>query len=143
AASDVPPANDPSLSVLEVDQTLDTLSRITGEGSTRERAQLLSALFARATRAEQDFLRRLLFGELRQGALEGVVLEAVAKAAGIGSQKLRRAVLMAGDLPTAAHAALTGGEAALSAIAVRVLQPIRPMLADSAADVDAALGELP
>ena len=138
----VPATDEPELTVAEVDASLDALARISGAGSARDRVQQLSALFRRATRAEQEFLRRVLYGELRQGALEGVVIEAVAKAAGITAARLRRAVLMAGDLPAAAHAALTGGENALDAIAVRVLQPVRPMLADSADGVDAALDDL-
>jgi DNA ligase-1 len=137
--SHVVPASVPELTVADVDTALSALAGTTGAGSTRERIHQLSALFAKATLEEQDFLRRVLYGELRQGALEGVVLEAVAKAAGMTSARLRRAVLMAGDLPTAARAALTGGERELDAIAVRVLQPVRPMLADSADDLDQAL----
>ena len=139
AVSHVASAAAPQLSVAEVDTALGALADTTGAGSARERVEKLSALFARATREEQDFLRRILYGELRQGALEGVVLEAVAKAAGMAAARLRRAVLMAGNLPAAARAALTGGERELDAITVRVLQPVRPMLADSAADVDEAM----
>ena len=135
----VAPADTPQLTVSEVDTTLGALAATTGVGSARDRVQQLSALFAKATHEEQDFLRRILYGELRQGALEGVVLEAVAKAAGIGAAKLRRAVLMAGNLPAAARVALTAGERGLDAISVRVLQPVRPMLADSADGVDEAL----
>ena len=138
----VRPAEEPTLSVLDVDRTLSELSQVSGAGSGRERVRLLTTLFAKATSAEQDFLRRVLFGELRQGALEGVVLEAVAKSAGITAAKLRRAVLIGGDLNTAAQVALTGGEAALDAIAVRVMNPVRPMLADSADNVDAALTDI-
>jgi DNA ligase-1 len=143
AASDASPADEPALTILEVDAALDALAKVGGAGSTRERVQQLATLFRRATRAEQDFLRRILYGELRQGALEGVVLEGVAKGVDIAPAKLRRAVLLAGSLPAAARAAATGGEAALDALAVRVLHPIRPMLADSADDVDAALDDLP
>ena len=140
--SDVPPQDDAALTVLEVDAALADLAEVEGTGSTRARLQQLASLFRRATRAEQEFLRRILYGELRQGALEGVVIEGVAKAAGVSASKLRRAVLMAGGLPAAAQAALTGGEGALDAIAVQVLHPVRPMLADSAADVGAALADL-
>jgi len=140
--SGVRPADEPTLSVLEVDRALDELARLSGAGSGRERVRLLTSLFEKATSAEQDFLRRVLHGELRQGALEGVVLEAVAKSAGIAAAKVRRAVLMGGDLPMAAHAALTGGEAALDAISVRIMTPVRPMLADSAEDVEAALSDI-
>jgi DNA ligase 1 len=137
--SGVSAADEPSLTVLDVDRAFGGLAQLSGAGSGRERVRLLTSLFEKATAAEQDFLRRVLYGELRQGALEGVVLEAVAKSAGIAAAKVRRAVLMGGDLPTAAQAALTGGEAALDAISVRVMTPVRPMLADSADDVDAAL----
>jgi DNA ligase 1 len=140
--SNVRAAEEPALSVLDVDRTLSELAAVSGAGSGRERVRLLTSLFEKATGPEQDFLRRVLFGELRQGALEGVVLEAVAKAAGLTAARIRRAVLIAGDLAAAAHAALTGGEAGLDAISVRVMQPVRPMLADSADNVDAALTDL-
>ena len=142
AVSSVKPAEVPVLTVADVDRALTALAAVSGAGSARERVRLLTALFENATQLEQGFLRRVLYGELRQGALEGVVLEAVAKSAGLTSAKVRRAVLMGGDLPAAAHAALTGGQAALDAISVRVMQPVRPMLADSADDVDAALADI-
>jgi DNA ligase-1 len=140
--SGVRPAVEPVLTVLEVDRALGELAALSGAGSVRDRVRLLTSLFEKATSAEQDFLRRVLYGDLRQGALEGVVLEAVAKSAGIAAAKVRRAVLMGGHLTAAAHAALTGGEAALDAISVRVMTPVRPMLADSADDVDAALSDI-
>ncbi len=136
------PSETPSLSVIEVDQSLEALAGLSGVGVARERVRQLNALFGRATREEQDFLRRLLFGELRQGALEGVLAEAVAKAAELPAAAIRRAVLLAGELPPVARAALTGGRDALSALSVRLMQPVRPMLAGSADDVDAALAEL-
>ena len=142
AVSGVTSVTVPTLTVPEVDRALTSLAGISGAGSARERVRLLTALFEKATQAEQDFLRRVLYGELRQGALEGVVLEAVARSAGIAAAKVRRAVLMGGDLPAAARAALIGGQAALDAISVRVMQPVRPMLADSADDVDAALVDI-
>ena len=136
------PVTEPTLTVADVDRTFAALAEVSGAGAGRERMRLLTALFDRATAVEQDFLRRVLHGELRQGALEGVVLEAVAKGAGLAAARLRRAVLMGGSLPAAAVAALTGGEPALDAIAVRVLQPVRPMLAGSADDLDAALEDI-
>jgi len=108
------------------------------------RQRLLHELFLRLTEAEQRFLGGLLVGELRQGALEGLVLEAVAQAAGLPSRELRRAAMMAGELPAVASAALTGGAAALGAFAVRLFQPVQPMLAgtaDSEAEAVAELGE--
>src|SRR5688500_14626302 len=123
--SGVRPADEPGLTVLDVDRALGELAQLSGAGSGRERVRLLTALFHKATSTEQDFLSRVLYGELRQGALEGVVLEAVAKSAGISAAKVRRAVLMGGDLTAAAHAALTGGEAASDAVSVRLMLPAR------------------
>ena len=142
SAVDVAPAPEPTLTVGDVDRALETLAGLSGAGVARARAHELHSLFGRATRDEQDFLRRLLFGELRQGALEGVLLEAVAKAADLPSAATRRAVLLTGELPAVARAALTGGRDALNALSVRVMQPVRPMLAGSADDVEAALAEL-
>jgi DNA ligase-1 len=142
AASTAAPADAPMLTVDEVDAAFDTLASLGGTGVARTRAGHLTSLFARATHEEQDFLRRLLTGGLRQGALEGVVLEAVAKSANVSPARLRRAVLMSGSLAAAAVAALTDHDRGLDAIAARVMQPVRPMLADSAAGVDEALGAL-
>jgi len=142
AASDTPPADAPTLDVRDVDEAFATLSRVSGKGSAGERARVLRAVFARATEAEHDFLRRLLYGELRQGALEGVLLEAVARAAKVAAPRLRRAAMMAGDLGPVARAALSGGEAALDAIAMQVMRPIQPMLAESEASVEDALERL-
>src|SRR5205823_12614127 len=86
--------------------------------------------------------RRLLLGELRQGALEGVMADAVARAAGMPAPAVRRAVMLAGDLPRAAAAALTGGEDALAAIGLQVLRPVQPMLASTSADAAEAVSAL-
>jgi DNA ligase-1 len=142
SAVDAGAASEPSLTVSDVDRALESLAGLSGAGVARERARQLNGLFSRATRDEQDFLRRLLFGELRQGALEGVLIEAIAKAAALRAAAIRRAVLLAGELPPVARAALTGGPGALDALAVRLMHPVRPMLAASADDVDAALEEL-
>lgn len=131
-----------SLELRDVDGTFARLAGISGAGSAREKRRVLQELFARATRDEQDFLARLLFGELRQGALEGVLLDAVARASGIGSAAIRRAAMMAGDLGAVARAALEHGEAALSAFSVRLFQPVQPMLADTADTIDEALASL-
>jgi DNA ligase-1 len=132
AARDVPAALAPSLDLRGVDAAFGRIKTAVGPGSDRERARLLRDLLAGSTAAEQDFLTRLLFGELRHGAGEGVLLEAVARAAGVGSPAVRRAAMMAGDLGAVAAAALAGGEAALSRFAVQVHRPVQPMLADSA-----------
>jgi DNA ligase-1 len=142
AASDAPPADEPTLALADVNEAFAALSKISGKGSAGDRDRALRALFARATVAEQDFLRRLLHGELRQGALEGVLLEAVARAAKVAGPRLRRAAMMVGDLGSVARAALAGGEAALDAVAVQVMRPIQPMLAESEASVEDALGRL-
>jgi DNA ligase-1 len=142
AMRDVAPADEPTLELPEVDAAFERLVALSGAGSANTRASLLRELFARATSDEQDFLFRLLFGELRQGALEGVLMDAVARAAGIQAGRLRRATMLAGDLATVAQAALVDGDAALSQFILRPFQPVQPMLAQSASDVADALTEL-
>jgi ATP-dependent DNA ligase I len=142
SASAVAPAEQPSLELRDVDRVFTSLAAVEGRGSSAERARLLSELFARATHDEQDFLRRLLYGELRQGALEGVLLEAVARAAKVGTAALRRAAMTCGSLGPAARAAFAGRERALDAFAVQLMRPIQPMLAASAESVEQALEEL-
>ncbi|MGH9331175.1 MAG: ATP-dependent DNA ligase [Vicinamibacterales bacterium] len=141
AAAATAPADEPSLTLQDVDRTFDRIASVRGGGSGRGRASLLKDLLLRATRPEQDFLIRLLYGELRQGALEGVVVDAVAKAAAVRPAVVRRAAMMAGDLAPVARAALVEGEAALARFAVQLLRPVQPMLAESAADLDEALGD--
>ena len=116
----------------------DRIARARGAGSTGEKVRALRELLARATAGEQDFLVRLLFGELRQGALEGVLVEAVARAASIPAARLRRAAMTAGGLTDVAGAALAEGPEALDRFAVAMFQPVQPMLADSAEDVAGA-----
>src|SRR5207247_5817161 len=106
------------------------------------RVQRLRQLFEKATGEERDFLVRLLFGELRQGALEGVLIEAVARASNIPAVHIRRAAMLEGTLPAIARAAIVDGAPALDAVVVRPFQPIQPMLAGSAEDVMAAVAEL-
>jgi DNA ligase 1 len=142
AARNAPPAAAPTLTLAALDSTLDRLIGIFGKGAAAERARVLHELFARATADEQDFLARLLLGELRQGALEGLMVEAVAKAARLPLGDVRRAVMMAGDLGVVAKAALAEGRAGLDRFAIQLFRPIKPMLAQSAADIEAALGTL-
>ncbi len=113
-----------------------------GTGSTARRAALLGGLFGAATAEEQAFLRRLLTGELRQGALEGVMLEAIAAAADAPAAAVRRAFMLSGRLPETARLALTEGMTALDAVRLRVGVPVRPMLASPADTLDGALAEL-
>jgi DNA ligase-1 len=143
AASAGSSADVPSLTLTEVDSVLERIARVSqGKGSTAERQRLLRELFAKATSEEQHFLFRLVIGELRQGAVEGLMLEAVAKAANVPAQQIRRARMMAGDLVTVARAALTGDTATLSSFAAQLFRPVHPMLAGSAEDPAEALGEL-
>jgi DNA ligase-1 len=131
-----------SLSLTEVDATLRAIAGCSGAGSAERGRQLLGGLLARATAEEQRFLGGLIMGELRQGALEGVVTDAVARAAGIPLARIRRAVMLAGDLPAVATAALDEGEAGLAGFSVQLFRPVLPMLADTADDEAAALAEL-
>ncbi len=137
-----PPAESPTLRVGAVDATFDEIGRQSGAGSQAARRALLAALFARATAPEQRFLRQLLVGELRQGALEGVMVDAVARAAGVPAKDVRRAVMLRGDLGVVASAALAGGAAALAGFRLEVGRPVLPMLAQTADSVDAALAKL-
>lgn len=137
---DVEPATEPSVEVLELDRILTELAETSGAGSQAARQALLTQLFSRATEPEVDFVRRLLSGELRQGALAGVMTDAVATAAAIPIDIVRRAAMLSGDLGRTATMALVEGQGALEAVRLAVLQPIQPMLAASAADVVEALG---
>jgi len=142
AMREVPAAPASELEIADVDRAFDRLAAATGAGSTGARAQILRGLFSRATSDEQDFLVRLLFGELRQGALEGVLVEAVARAAGVPAARIRRASMLAGDLAPVAHAAIIDHDTELSQFLLRPFQPIQPMLAESASGVDEALATL-
>jgi DNA ligase-1 len=134
-----PPAETASLTVTEVADTVDRLAGISGAGSQARRRDEVHRLFARATDAEQRLLRGLFTGEVRQGALAGVLTDAIAKAAGLDVAQVRRALLLSGDLAVVAAHALTGGAAALGEFALQVGRPLSPMLAQSAPDVQEAL----
>ncbi|MDT5133503.1 MAG: ligase 1 [Mycobacterium sp.] len=136
------PALEPILSVGQVDATFGNIGAVAGQGSQKRRAELLTALFSAAIPAEQTFLRRLLGGELRQGALASVMADAVARAAGRPAAEIRRAAMLGGDLPAVAAAALTGGDDALEQFTLKVGHPVAPMLAQTAADVTDALERL-
>ncbi|MGH7580201.1 MAG: ATP-dependent DNA ligase [Gemmatimonadales bacterium] len=135
-------AERPSVELAEVNSALDQIARAGGKGSAGTKQRLLRELLSRLTAEEQRFLGGLIVGELRQGALEGLVVEAIAQASGRPPAEVRRALMMAGDLPAVARAALAGGDAGLSALGVQLFQPVLPMLAGSADDVGAALAEL-
>jgi DNA ligase-1 len=139
---DVPPADEPALTVADVDQVLTALAGTTGAGSAAARAELLTGLLRKATKAEHDFLLRLLTGELRQGALEGVMVDAVAKAADVPGEDARRALMLSGSLAATATVALTGGADVLREFRLTLGRPIRPMLASPAESVAEAVAEL-
>lgn len=136
------PAAAPALTVGEVEATFTEIGVTAGKGSQARRAELLNGLFAAATDVEQAFLRRLLGGELRQGALIGVMADAVAAASGVPATAVRRAAMLSGDLPSVAAAALSDGQAALEQFTLRVGTPVGPMLAQTATDVADALSRL-
>jgi DNA ligase-1 len=137
-----PAAANATLSLREVDDTLAAIASTSGKGSAAARTTRLRGLFARATREEQDFLVRLLVGELRQGALEGVMLDGIAAAADVPAADVRRAAMFAADLGVVAGAALAGGAAALARFSIGLLRPVQPMLAQPAEDIDDALARL-
>ncbi|WP_298888788.1 ATP-dependent DNA ligase [uncultured Serinicoccus sp.] len=133
------PAADASLSVLEVDAALSDLKQLAGAGSAAARTTALRDLLGRATAQEQEWLVGLLTGELRQGAGDGVLLPAIARAADVPEALVRRAVMLAGFPGPVARAALTGGSAALEEVRLEVGRPLRPMLAGSEPDVATAV----
>ena len=125
----------PRLHVRDVDETLEKIANTSGKGSAGEKQRLLEGLFSKATAAEQDFLFRLLTGELRQGALEGIMVEALAKARDLPAAAVRRAVMLAGDI-----GAVAKGD--VSSFKIELFRPLKPMLAKTANNVEEALAEL-
>ena len=136
------PAVQSSLTVHGVHVALTQIGETAGAGSQARRAALLRETLEAATDAEQQFLRRLLGGELRQGALTGVMTEAVATAFSVPAVDVRRAAMLGGALPAVAAAARSGGSAALADFALRVGRPVGPMLAQTATSVADALERL-
>ncbi|MGV8965525.1 MAG: ATP-dependent DNA ligase [Cellulomonas sp.] len=139
------PAAEPSLDVLTVDAAFEQIAQLAGPGSATTRSALVVELFAAATDAEQHLLRGLVTGELRQGSLDALLLDAVAEAAGVPPEVVRRAAMLAGATEPVASAALGAGSpaaalAALGEFTLTVGRPVRPMLAASAPDVATAVG---
>ncbi|MEA2602481.1 MAG: ligase 1 [Acidobacteriota bacterium] len=135
-------AAEPSLTLGEVDSTFERIAATTGAGSTAARVGMLGNLLARATGEEQDFLIRLIYGELRQGALAGLMADALAAATELPAGDVRRALMLAGELPAVAKAVLTEGRAGLDRFRLELLRPLQPMLASPAGDVFEALERL-
>ncbi|MEO8126228.1 MAG: ATP-dependent DNA ligase, partial [Bryobacteraceae bacterium] len=133
---------EPGLDLMEIDRAFESLKLTQGAGSGGRKLEALRAIFQRATEEEQRFLVGLIGGELRQGALEGIMLEAVARASGIPLEKVRRAAMTAGAIPPVARALLADGEAGLAAYRVQLFRPVQPMLAQTAEDTAEAIGAL-
>jgi DNA ligase-1 len=136
------PRAEASLTLMDVHRTFDAIAAVKGAGSTAERARLLGALFARATETERTFLVALLGGGLRQGALDGVVLDAIAVAAKLPAADVRRAAMLGGSIPTVGADLLAHGREALARYDLVPFRPILPMLASPIGDVEEALGAL-
>jgi DNA ligase 1 len=142
AAAAQPAAPNGSLAVADVDAALTQVTGLRGAGSAGRRSQVLNELFARATAPEQEFLLHLFAGELRQGALEGIMIDAIAAASELPAATVRRAAMYAGDLGAVASAALLQGGAALGCFQLELFAPVVPMLAQTADDVGTALQQL-
>jgi DNA ligase-1 len=142
--ADEPVSGEPTLELEDVDRTFSEIAGITGAGSQAKRRDVLGRLFARATADERDFLVRLILGELRQGALEGELVEGIADAADIPADDLRRAAMLAADPAVVAETAMREGRKGLERFRLEPMSPVRPMLASPAedmADAMSALGE--
>jgi DNA ligase 1 len=140
----IPPsaAPAPELTIADVDAALERIARTSGAGAATDRARQISRLLARATRDEQHFLVLAVLGELRQGALEGLMIEAVAQAAGLPVGEIRRALMVSGDLGAVTRRVLTEGRHGLARMAVELFQPLKPMLAQTAEDIGQGLAQL-
>ena len=136
---DRPPAPDPTLTIAELDGAIAAIQATTGNGSAAKRKQILGELLSRATEQESDFVRRLLTGELRQGALAGVMIDAVARAAGVSGETARRALMLSGDLTRTAEIAMSSEEKGLREVGFELFRPILPMLASTAESMKEAM----
>ncbi|WP_334223972.1 ATP-dependent DNA ligase [Thiosocius teredinicola] len=136
------PAGEATLSLAETDRRLTDIAGISGTGSQAKRSHLLGELLACATEQEQTFLQHLILGELRQGALEGLMIEAIAKASEQPLKAVRKAAMLSGDLPLVADRAMREGAAGLSQFRFEMFRPLQPMLAQPAEDPADALAQL-
>jgi ATP-dependent DNA ligase I len=134
-----PPAAEATLTVADVQAAFDHIGSLSGAGSQAARRAAVQELFARATEPEQRFLTGLLLGDIAQGALAGVMTDAVAKAADVPKADVRRALMLRGDLGAVAAVALADGVAGLATISLELLRPVQPMLAAPGSDVATAL----
>jgi DNA ligase 1 len=136
-----PPASTPSLEVSDVDRAFEDIAALSGPGSAASRAGATRDIFARATEPEQNFLRGLIFGDLRQGALESQVQEGLAAAFTVPLASVRRAAMLLSSTSAAARLAITGGGAALDAVTLQVGTAVQPMLAASAPNPEEAVAK--
>src|SRR5262245_33788876 len=134
------PAGEATLTIEELDRAVAGIEAARGPGSAGRRKAILTDLLGRATEREGSFVKRLLTGELRQGALAGLMVDAIVKAAGVPAELARRALMLSGDLPRTAELALAEGEEGLRAVGFELFRPILPMLASTAESVPDAVG---
>lgn len=130
------------LTLADIDRTMSILAADQGSGSFDRRATELGRLFERAAPEERRFLGGLLIGEIRQGALEGLLLDAIATAAEVPPPAVRGAMMFSGNIGEVACRAMEEGAAGLARIGFRLLNPVAPMLANAAADPAEALERL-
>ena len=141
-AVEATPANTSGITVVEIDETLTSIKESSGTGSKKAKQELLANLLARATTDEQEFLKRLLLGGLRQGALQGIMADAVASAAGVEPTLIRRAAMVSGNLAEVSAIALTEGADALDAYRLQIFTAVQPMLAQTSTSVAAAFEKI-
>jgi DNA ligase-1 len=141
ALFELPPAPEPTLAIAEVDRAFTEAAALRGAGAARRRIDTIRALLARATRSEQQLIRKLLVGEIRQGALESLVVDAIAKAHALTPQRVRRAQMIVADLGKVALTARRQGEPGLAAFTLSLFVPVQPMLAQPAESVADALAQ--
>jgi len=142
AALAVPASDQPNLTIAGTNRRLAEIAAVAGSGAQSRRSHALRRLFAAATAPEQGFIARLMLGELRQGALAGLMLDAISQAGRAPLATVRRAYMLSGDLGLVAGVALTQGTAGLAGIRLQMFHPVQPMLAQPADDLADALGRL-
>ncbi|MDR7521931.1 MAG: ATP-dependent DNA ligase [Armatimonadota bacterium] len=128
------PPQTPALFLRDVVRGFEAVAEASGPGSKRAKVERLRDLFGRATEAEQRILRQILLGEMRIGLHDGLIQEAVARAAGADPALVRRAAHYRSDLSEVARIALTAGADGLRQVGVRLFVPLLPMLAELASD---------
>jgi DNA ligase-1 len=129
------------VTILEVYRTFEKIAKASGTGSRQRKETLIDTLLSRLPRADATYLMRIIFGEMRIGAVEGMVLDAIAEATSTNPEQVRRANMLLGSLPQVAELALTKGPSAINAVGLTLFVPIKPMLAEMAEDFDEVFKE--